>query len=151
MFTIKLTHTYTHTPSLLLLLLLLRCVAALVDPVSSVNELNAAVEAECFVGERAQGSSPNERERECGVHGRERVCCVYLLLFFLKASMYVRACVCVRAKFRFHFHFDGVSRRLFRCLFAIGKQRKRKRERRAEAEANKMAPNNITTHTKKKL
>lgn len=65
--------------------------------------------------------------------------------------MYVRACVCVRAKFRFHFHFDGVSRRLFRCLFAIGKQRKRKRERRAEAEANKMAPNNITTHTKKKL
>lgn len=78
------THTYTHTPSLLLLLPLLRCVAALVDPVSSVNELNAAVEAECFVGERAQGSSPKEREREgesAGCTG-ESVCVAFICCFF---------------------------------------------------------------------
>lgn len=52
----------------------------------------------------------------------------------------------VRAKFRFHFHFDGVSCVYF-GVFAIGKHTEKKR--RAEEKANKMAPNNVTTHEKK--
>lgn len=91
-------HTHTHTPSLLLLLL--RCVAALVDPVSSVNELNAAVEAECFVGERAQGSSPKEREREgesAGCTG-ESVCVAFICCLFFLRGEHVRACLCVCAR-----------------------------------------------------
>lgn len=55
-------------------------------------------------------------------------------------------CVSVRAKFRFHFHFDGVSCVYF-GVFAIGKHTEKKRG--AEEKANKMAPNNVTTHEKK--
>lgn len=100
-------------------------------------------------GESARELSHRKRERESAGCTGDSVCVAFICCFFFEGRACTCVPVCVRAKFRFHFHFDGVSRRLFRCLFAIGKQRKR--ERRAEAEANKMAPNNITTHTKKKL
>lgn len=49
---------------------LLPGVAALVDLVSSVNELNAAVEAECECG----GERESGRESRLGVGERERAC-----------------------------------------------------------------------------
>lgn len=73
----------------------------------------------------------------CFFEGRALTCCLCVCVCESMLCLFV--CVCVRAKFRFHFHFDGVSCVYF-GVFAIGKHREK---------ANKMAPNNVTTHEKK--